>query len=259
MKSQMKTVDSCTRLLEVKAEEDDVRETRASVVRDFVRASRIPGFRVGKAPEHLVHKQYEKEIHSELLKRLLPELTQKALETSKMTPLGPPEISDIQWDGTKLAFKAKVETKPEIPLKKFKGLKVSRKAAAVSPEEVEKNLRALQEDRAELVPKTGEVAEDDIVVCDIEGCVDGKMIESRKNILVPASKTEKHPEISEALFGAKAGETREADVTLESPGGVIQKFLYSIRIHDVKEKRLPELNDAFAKGASPFQTLEALK
>lgn len=260
MKCHMKTMEGCARLLEIKADEKEMEGAQAKVLRDFERVARIPGFRVGKAPRELVERHYEKEARQELVKRFIPELYDRALKELHLEVVGLPEISEVHVEGLSLSFKAKVETKPEIPLRKYKGLKVQRKKIAVTPEEIRNNLRAIQEERAELVPKEGTVEENDYVVCDLEGRRDGKVTENRKNILIPVLlKGEKHPEFMQALLGAKGGEAREAEVTLESPGGVIQKVHYHIQIHEVKKKTLPEITDELAKAVSSFQTVRELE
>ena len=260
MKYHVKTLEGCARLLEIRAEEKEIREAQEKVLRDFERIARIPGFRVGKAPRALVVQHYEKQAREELLKRFIPELYDRVLEESRLQAIGLPEISEVEFEDLKLSFKAKVETRPEIPLKKYKGLKASRKAVVVTPEEIQKNFRAIQEERSELVPKEGSVEEEDFVVCDVEGRLNGKTVENRKNVVVHAStKEQKHPEVARALFGARPGDLREAEVTLESPGGVIQKAHYQLRVNEVKKRNLPELNDEFVKGATPFQTVAELE
>ena len=260
MKCHVKTLEGCARLLEIRAEEGEIKEAQEKVLQDFERVARIPGFRTGKAPRELVVQHYGKETREELLKRFIPELYDRALEESRLSPIGLPEITEVEFEDLKLSFKAKVETRPEVPLRKYKGLRASRKSVVVSPEEVQKNLRSIQEERSELVPKEGAVEEEDFVICDVEGRIDGKTVEDRKNMMISAStKDQKHPEVALALLGAKAGEVREAEVTSESPGGVIQKVHYQLRIHEVKKRNLPELNDEFVKTLGPFQTVGELE
>ena len=260
MKCHVKTVEGCARLLEIRAEEGEIKEAQEKVLRDFERVARIPGFRTGKAPRELVVQRYGKETREELLKRFIPELYDRALEESRLSAIGLPEITEVEFEDLKLSFKAKIETRPEVPLRKYKGLKAARKAVAVTPEEIQKNLRSIQEERSELVPKEGAVEEEDFVICDVEGRIDGKTVEDRKNMMISASpKEQKHPEVALALLGAKPGEVREAEVTLESPGGVIQKVRYQLRIHEIKKRNLPELNDEFVKGLGSFQTVQELE
>ncbi len=262
MKVHLKTLEGCLHLLEIRAEPEEVKAKREEVLRDLERVARVPGFREGKAPRHLVEQRYGKEGEEELLKRLIPELYQKALQELHLDGkvLSLPEISDVQFKESDLFFKAKLEVKPEIPLRKYKGLKASRKPVTVSPEEIERELVRLQEERAELIPKEGAVEENDFVVCDVEGRVDGKVTESRKNVLIMASdRGQKHPEIAKALFGATRGQTRETELTLESPGGVVQKTHYQLRVNEIKKRVLPELNDEWVKTVTSFQNLGELK
>ncbi|MFH1858279.1 MAG: trigger factor [Candidatus Omnitrophota bacterium] len=240
MKHHTKTLEGCARLLEIKADEKEIREIQENVIRDFEKSSRLPGFRPGKAPRELVRTHYEKQIREELLTRSVPELYDRAVGEAHLKPIGLPEISDVQFEGSKLSFKAKVEVEPDISLKKYKGLTASRKAVSVSSEEVQENLRSLREAQAVLSPKEGPAEENDFVLCDVEGSVDGKAIPPRKNVLLHCSfKDQKYPEVVKALLGANAGEIRETDLTLESPGGVIQKARYRVQIREVKKRKLP--------------------
>jgi len=260
MKSHMKKLEGCARLLEIQAEEGELKTAQEGILHDFEKVSRISGFRVGKAPRHLVAKQYAKEIRDEILKRLVPELYHKALQESRLKAIGLPEISEVRLEDHAFSFKTKFEVEPEVVVRKYKGLKAVRKPVGVTPDEVQHNLRAIQDQQAELVPKEGAVEENDFVVCDVEGRVNGKVTESRKNLLLQtSSKDQKYPQVTKALLGAKAGDLREADVDLESPGGVVQKTHYKIQIHEVKRKNLPEMNDDFVKSIGRFQTVDELK
>jgi len=260
MKYQVKTLEGCTRLLEIKAETKEVQEALEGVFQEIQRVAHVPGFRIGKAPRDLVEKHYSDSARKELLRRFIPDLYEQVLQESRLEVLGFPEISDVLLEKSQLSFKAKVETKPAIPLRKYKALKASRKRVTVTAEEVQEGLRRIREEWAELAPKEGVVEEDNFAVCDFEGSIDGKTTDSRKNVLLSASfKDQRHPEVAKALWGAKAGEVREVDVTLESPGGVVQKAHYRIKINEVKHKTLPELNDDFAKMVSRFATLKELE
>lgn len=258
MKVSLKNLEGCMRLLEIRAEEKDVQEAEEKVFQDFERVARIPGFRIGKAPRSLVARHYEKEAREETLKRLLSDLYARALQELRLKPVGFPQISDVHFEHPKLSFKAKVETEPEVPLRKYKGLRATREKVMVTPEEIQKSLQAIREERAELVPKEGVLEEGNFAVCDVEGWIDGKMAENRKNVLLHAT-AKQHPELTQALLGAHVGDLRETDVTLESPGGVVQKARYKIRIHEIKRRDLPELNDEFVKGISRFQTVQELE
>ncbi|MBI4435905.1 MAG: trigger factor [Candidatus Omnitrophica bacterium] len=260
MKYQVKALEGCARLLEIKAEPKEVQEALEGVFGDIQRVAHVPGFRIGKAPRDLVEKHYSESVRKELLRRFIPDLYEKVLQESRLEVLGLPEITDVLFEKSQFSFKAKIETKPSVPLRKYKGLKASRKRATVTPEEIQESLQRLREEWAELAPKEGVVEEDDFAVCDFEGAMDGKPTESRKNVLLSASlKAQRHPEVAKALWGAKIGEVREVEVTLESPGGVMQKARYRITINEVKQKTLPELNDDFAKMVGRFGTLKELE
>jgi len=260
MKIHIKNLEGCARLLEIKAEPKEVETAQEEVLHDFERLAKVPGYRQGKAPRDLVERYYGETARKEFLKRFIPDLYGRALEEVRLRAVGYPEISDVLFEKSQLSFKAKIEIKPEVSVRKYKGLKAAKKSATATPQEIQESLRALQEERAELSLKEGVVEEDNFVVCDFEGKTDGKVTDDRKNVLLSASlKNQKHLEVTKALLGAKAGETREAEVTVETPGGVVQKTHYTFRINEVKKRVLPELNDDFSKMAGSFQTLKELE
>lgn len=154
MKSSVKKLKNCRHCLEVNLAPEKVKEEFDKVYEDIGKVANIPGYRVGKAPRDLVELHYSKRAREEVLKRLIPETYGKILEEHKLDPIGYPEISDVKLDIKEgFSYKASIETRPEISLKNYKGLKLKKKSTDLSEEDINKNLENLRELYSQSVPK----------------------------------------------------------------------------------------------------------
>ena len=228
----------------------------------------IPGFRKGKAPFPIVEKKYGSEIfYEDAFNDLVPEIYEKALKDEKIEAVSNPEI-DIQKmeKGSDLEFTAVVQTKPEVKLGKYKGIELKKVEYNVSDEDVEHELKHMQEHNARVITVEDRAAKNkDVAVIDFEGFVDGKAFEG--------GKAEKHelelgsnsfiPGFEDQVVGMKAGE--EKDIKVKFPDEYFSKDLagkdavFKVKLHEIKEKKLPKLDDEFAKDVSEFDTLKELK
>lgn len=153
MKLSVTNVGVCRKTVTVEVAADAVAATRAQVVRDLARVARVPGFRVGHAPQGLVLHHYGEKAREETIRRVIGEYLPKALVQSKLDLLGDPEVTEVSLDdGQPMAFTARCEIMPEIPLRPIRGLKLTRPAVAVSDAQVDEVLAALQERYATLEP-----------------------------------------------------------------------------------------------------------
>lgn len=260
MKYHLKPLEGCLRLMQIQVEPTQVAERREAVCTEIARSARLPGFRPGKAPRDLVVRQYAAQIEEELLKRLIGESCHQAIQELRLPVVEIREIQDVSFKEERLSFKAKVEVRPEVPLRRYKGIKATRPKVEVRPEEVQQVLRSLQEEHAELLPKEGAVAEGDFVVCDLKRRLNGKEIEERKNFLLSVTKEgESSAKVVEALTGSRPGETRQLTLPLPKKEGSSEELLCEFVIHEVKTKRYPPLEDAFAKQVGNFSTLQELE
>ena len=263
MKLYVKNLEGCFKLVQVQADPQQVAQTRESVGGDFARKARLPGYRPGKAPRDLVVHQFAKQIEEELLKRLIEESIHQAIGELKLPVVQVQEIQEVSFKDDRLSFKAKVEVRPEVSLRRYRGIKVSRRKAQVQPEEVGQVLRSLQEEHAQLIPKEGAVEEGDFVVCDLKRRLDGKQIEEKKNFLLSVTREgEPSAKVAETLIGAKPNEKRTLTLPLpkqEGAEGASQELFCEFLIHEVKVKQVPPLEDAFAKQVGNFSTLQELE
>ncbi len=241
MKSSLKKIKDCKVKLLVEVEAKLVEDRFQRVLKDFQRAVTLPGFREGKAPFDLIEKKFVKEAEEEVLKSLIPEAYHQSVATHQLSPVTLPSIADIKLErGRGLTFSAEFERSPQFSLKNYKGIKIKKVSSEVSAEDVEKGTGSLLDSRAELVPilESRAVQKGDAIVTDIEVWRDGRYVPTKKGALLYA---EPNPEddFYEKVVGAQIDEEREISVG--------QKPLYKVWIRGIQEKKLPVLDDAFAK------------
>ena len=228
----------------------------------------IPGFRKGKAPLNIVEKFYGAEIfYEDAFNEIVPEIYENALKENKIEAVTKPVIDVTQMEkGKDLIFTATVAEKPEVKLGKYKGVSVEKVEYKVTAEDVEKSLTAKQEQNSRIVSVTDRAVESkDITVIDFDGSVDGVHFEGGK-----AEKYELEigsnsfiPGFEDQIIGMKIDE--EKDINVKFPEDYFSKELagkdavFAVKLHEIKRKELPELDDEFAKDVSEFDTLKELK
>ena len=228
----------------------------------------IPGFRKGKAPMNIVEKYYGKEIfYEDAFNEVVPNELDVALKENNIEVVSKADIDVKQIEkGKDLIFTAVFQTKPEVELGKYKGIEVSKIEYTVSDEDVNHELSHMQEHNSRLISVEDRAVEkSDIAVIDFEGFVDGKAFEG--------GKAEKHeleigsntfiPGFEDQIIGMKNDE--EKDINVKFPEEYFSKDLagkdaiFKVKLHEIKKKELPTLDDEFAKDVSEFDTLEELK
>ncbi|MBS4199842.1 trigger factor [Bacillus sp. FJAT-49732] len=229
----------------------------------------IPGFRKGRIPRSMFEQRFGVEsLYQDALDIILPDAYMSAIEETGIEPIDRPDIDIEQMEkGKELIFKATVQVKPEVKLGEYKGLEVEKMDTEVTDEDVDAELKQLQERQAELVVKEeGEVVEGDTVVIDFEGFVDGEPFEGGKseNYTLEIGSGSFIPGFEDQLVGVKAGEEKDVEVTFpeeyhaEELAG--KPAVFKVKLHEIKSKELPELDDEFAKDVSEdSETLEDLK
>ena len=228
----------------------------------------IPGFRKGKAPMQLVERQYGREIfYEDAFNELAPEVYDEAIKNNDIEAVSKPNIDITQMEkGKDLIFTATVQTKPEVKLGKYKGIEIKKIEYNVSDEEINHELGHMQERNSRLISvEDRPVEEGDITVIDFEGFVDGVPFEGGKaenHELEIGSKTF-IPGFEDQIIGMKIDEER--DINVKFPEEYFSKDLagkdatFKVKLHEIKKKELPELDDEFAKDVSEFDTLDELK
>ena len=229
----------------------------------------IPGFRKGKIPRKLFESRFGVEaLYQDAVDIVLPDAYVKAIDETGIEPVAQPEV-DIETieQGEPLVFTATVTVKPEVTLGEYKGLEVEEQSAEVTDEDVDHEIQHQREHQAELVVKEeGKIEEGDTVVMDFEGFMDGEAFEGGKgeNHSLEIGSGQFIPGFEEELIGKETGEDTEIGLTFpedyhaEELAG--KEAAFKVKIHEVKYKELPELDDEFAKDVDDeVETLDELK
>ena len=229
----------------------------------------VPGFRKGHVPRAIFNQMYgEESLYQDALNDVLPDAYEAAVKETKIEPVDQPQISiDSMEKGQPWTIKAEVAVKPEVKLGDYKGMSVSKQDTEVSDADVDAELENKRQQQAELVLKEDEpAAKGDTVVIDYVGTVDGEKFDggSADNYSLELGSGSFIPGFEDQLIGHKADE--DVDVKVTFPEDYHAKNLagkeavFNVKIHEVKEKQLPDLDDEFAKDVDEdVDTLDELK
>ncbi|MFO7264346.1 MAG: trigger factor [Bacillaceae bacterium G1] len=268
MKATWEKIDKNEGVLTVEVEPERVDEALDRAFRKVVRQVTVPGFRKGKVPRKIFEARFGVEVlYEDAIELLLPETYQEAVKETNIEPVDRPHIDVEQFEkGKPFIYKAKVTVKPEVKLGQYIGLQIPEKDFSVTEEDVQEELRKQQERVAELVPvEDGAVESGDYIRLDFQGFVDGEPIEGGEgeNYPLTVGSGTFIPGFEDQLIGMKPNEEKEIKVTypedyhVENLKG--KEATFRVKVRDIKRKRLPELDDEFAKDVSEFETLEELK
>ncbi|MFC4388328.1 trigger factor [Gracilibacillus marinus] len=256
-------------VLTVEVDADKFDKALDQAFKKVVKQVQVPGFRKGKMPRGLFEKRFGVEsLYQDAVDIILPTEYTNAIDETGIEPVDQPEIDIEQIEkGKNLIFTAKVTVKPEVKLGEYKGLEVEEVSTEVTDEDVDNELKQLQERQAELVVKEeGEIVNGDTAVIDFEGFVDDVAFEGGKgeNHSLEIGSNSFIPGFEEQLVGKKAGE--EVDVNVTFPEEYHAEDLsgkdatFKVKIHEIKTKELPELDDEFAKDVDDeVESLDELK
>jgi trigger factor len=264
--SRVATSSPTTRELEVEVAADEVNGEWEKALLEYASRARLDGFRRGKAPKEMVKRLFYQDIKDAVIENLAPRALRESLSRQNISPVGTPTISEVVFrEGQPFRFKAVVEVLPVFELPLYKKIRVQRKEARVGEEDVEHSLEELRQKSAEYVPVEGRGgAEGDYVVVEWKGKdLQTKRLLPTEKVLVMAGHPDNEKGLNESLKGAAPGETRKFVVSY--PQDQAQKKMagrtieYEIRVLSIKEKKVPELNDEWAKDLGEYENMVALR
>ncbi|HEY1423119.1 MAG TPA: trigger factor [Candidatus Acidoferrum sp.] len=257
---------TCRRELDLEIPAEDVSKATERVAKEIARVARVPGFRTGKAPISLIKRRFADDIKGEVLQKLVPERVEQAVAEQKLNPVSQPQVEKLDFnDGQPLKFRAVFDVLPEFELGSYKGLEIEMPPMDVTDEDVNKSLEETRERAAAFTPLEGRAIENgDFAQLKLTGTPEGggEPIQA-DSVLCHVGAEETMAPFNENLRGASVGEHKEFDVEYpadypdEKLSG--KKFHYAADITGIKVKKLPELNDDFAKDVSEAATLDELK
>jgi trigger factor len=254
--------------VEVEVPSEALEQQLRSAAAELGREMRVPGFRSGKVPPEVVLRQVGRDaVMDEAVRRGLPGWYEEALAHAGVNTVGEPDLdlTDLPEKGSPLAFTIEVGVVPPARLGDYKGLEVGRREPRVDPQEVEAEIERLRQSLASLETVDRAAGSGDFVVIDYTGSLEGEEFEggSGRGQVVELGSGRLVPGFEEQLEGASAGDEREVKVTFpddypaENLAGKDASF--AVDVKEVKEKRLPELDDDFAVEAGGYDSLNELR
>ena len=226
----------------------------------------VPGFRPGKAPRKIIEGMYGAEVFfEEAINIAFPEAYEAAVKEQDLQVVGYPEV-EMVGECTKegFTFKAVAPVYPEVTLGQYKGLSAPKDDVKVTAADVEERLKQLIDRNTRLVSVEREAKEGDTAVIDFEGFLDGKPFDGGKgeNHSLELGSHSFVPGFEEQVIGMKAGEEKDIDITFPEDYHADlagKAVVFKVKVHEVKEKEVPAMDDEFAKDVSEFDTLKELK
>ena len=257
---------TCRRELDLEIPADEVTKKLDSVAKEFARVARVPGFRPGKAPVSLIRRRFADDIKGEVVQSLVPQRVEQAVTEQKLTPVSQPQVEKLDFtEGQPLKFRAVFEVLPEFELANYKDLDLEMPAMEVTDDDVTKEIESVRERASAFAPVEGRPAENgDYVQLKLTGTPEGggEPIQA-DSVLCHIGAEETMEPFNENLRGANSGDHKNFDVAYPAdyPDAKLagKTYHYTVEVLGIKNKKLPELNDEFAKDVSDATTLDELK
>jgi trigger factor len=276
MKIEVENQPNCVATLRVEIPPERVSKAWEDIAREYVQHARIPGYRPGKAPRTVVESKFKAEIREELTRKLLSDSCREAISEKHLHVLSLAEVKDVELtEDKRMRFSATFITAPEFELPNYKEIPVQEEQVSVSDQEISDALDQLRDQHAEFVDVTDRALQmEDYAVIDYTGTIDGKPVgEVVPNAGKPLSGTNDFwvkmtpdaffPGFCEKLTDAHSGDRREFAIEVPADFGVKelagQKIQFAVTIKGIKQKQVPDLNDAFAGKIAGGKTMEELR
>ena len=264
MKIEVQDVSEVKKTMTIEVPAEMVEHERDHVLRGYASQANIPGFRKGKAPLSVISGRFAKEVADDVRERVLTKAYAEAAKEKGFSPIADPTLDEVNDEEGSFSFTTTFEVLPKIELKDYKGLDVEARKLEVEDAEIDKTLEEIRQSRTQMVTEEGRKASTgDVVVCDIHGTPEEGEVFDRERMMIEVGQTDNLPAFNEQLEGVTAGD--EKSFTVEYPKEYPAEELagtsvaYEIKVHEVKRREVPELDDEFAKDLGEFDDLAALK
>jgi trigger factor len=291
MKIDLTDLSPVKKTMTIEVDPGDVAQEAERTLDGYRRKARIPGFRPGKAPKSVIKNRFAKELEEDTRERILSRYFHEAVQEKGLTPIGNPQVEDLKHEGDgPFSFKTTFEVLPQIEPQGYKGVELQRAKPTVEDADVDKALEEIRESRVQHVVEEGrEAGQGDVVIADVSGepvesdepaakgdeadgddaegseAGDSPAVEpfQRERVPIEIGAQNNLPAFNEHLTGLKAGAEVEfpveypADYGSEALRG--KKMHFKLKVHEVKRRELPELDDEFAKDLGDFDDLAALR
>jgi trigger factor len=269
MKVTVEDRSSVKKVLHIEVPQETVAGELDDAYQALKKTAKVKGFRPGKVPRSVLERLYRKEVQADVTSRLIQNAFAEAIREKDLIPVGSPKVDPPELSNkSAYSFDAEIEVRPAIGEIDFKGFELKKNLYKLSEKEVEAQLGALQKNLAKIEPITAQraVQDGDYVLIDYEGFEDGKPCketEKTENFTMKIGNAYISKQFDEGLIGLEPGETRQIEVTFDADyfnkklaGHTVE---FNVKLHEIREEHLPDIDDEIAKKLGPFETLEALK
>ncbi len=265
MKVDVVDVDRVTKKIEVEVPADKITEITENIYGELKRQAKIKGFRPGKIPKSILTTYYKDYIEDELKRRVIEGTMSEVLSEANVKPVTEP-IADFVEDGDRFVYTLLCEVFPDIEISSYKGVEVEVDAIRVTDDDIDKRIEQMKELYAEMIPREADsgARKGDFIIVKYKGYLDGRPMKDVYSEAYPLElgTSQLMPEFESAIYDMKKGEIKNVDVAfpddyqLKDIAG--KTLLFEIEIKDIREKRLPDMNDEFAKDVN-FENVEKMK
>ncbi len=252
--------------LTVEVTGDEFKNAVDAAFRKNLKKMNVPGFRRGKAPRKVVERLYgEGVFYDDAINALYPSAYDDAVEESKISPVDRPEVEVESVDANGFVFKAKVTVKPKVEVENYKGIKVTRNVYNVTDADVDKEIEARRRQNQRMVDVDRPAADKDSVNINFEGFVDGKAFDGGKaeNFDLVLGSGSFIPGFEDQIVGKAKGDEFDVNVTFPDDYHVDdlkgKPAVFKVKLNDIKQIELPDVDDEFVKDVSEFDTLDEYK
>ncbi len=265
MKVQVEDLDSVRKKVEVLVPAETIAGIREAIYEEVRKSAKIKGFRPGKIPKPIITQYYKEYINDELKKRMIQNTMYEALLEAKVEPILEPRVDFFEREGEQ-GYTFECEVLPDIELPAYKGIEVEAETVQVTEEDIDKRIEGLQQMHAEIVAKEGDAgaALGDFVVVKYQGYHNGEPVKevAAESYPLELGSAMLMPEFENGVIGMREKEERDIEITFpdDYPDKSIasKKIVFKVTMNEVKRKRLPEVNNEFAKDLS-FENIDALR
>jgi trigger factor len=269
MQVSVEDISAVKKMLHIEVPEADVTNELDAAYKQLKKTAKVKGFRPGKTPRSVLERMFKKDVHSDVTARLIQEALIEALKEKDLNPIGQPQVDppELKVSGP-YAFDATIEIRPELEDVDYKGLSLTKTMYKASDNEVNAQIEMFRKNLAQLKPiaETRPAKEGDFVIIDYEGLKDGAVFEETKkteNFTMKIGARAFSKEFDEEITGMNAGDSKEFTIQFTEDatrtGLVNHTIAFTVKLIEIKEEILPEVDDELAKQLGGFGSLDELK
>jgi len=267
MKVDIEEISSTKRGLRIELPVERLSEKMETAYLRLAKKVRLPGFRPGKIPRELLRSRFKDDAKQEALRDLIPESYDQALKDTNLDPVSDPVLEEVVCEeGKPLSFRATFDVKPALQLSGYTGVVVHKDKLEVTDSEVDQAIEYLRGRAAEYIPMDGWPAlQEDLLVIDYDGVAGGKPLKgvSGRNTSILLGAHQFIPEFETQLHGLKKGDLKDFSLDFPNDYGrreiAGKRILFKVTVKEVKKKRIPALDDEFAKAVAECDNVQALR